>query len=193
VGGAGAARALDLPQEGLPGTVEPDPGVVGGDTEGPSGPVDGLAFQVHALQELRVLRLQRREQAHDAAAHLALELGVLTFTIVSLLSLGLDRTATCRFGAVSVDEGVAQQPVEPSDGRLPVSQIPPLLQGPHERALEHVLCVRTAPCLSYQEVEEAPVVVHERLENGVGGGVGCHGRFRRAGDAERYAEYYAAE
>ncbi len=88
MGGAGAARALDLPQEGLPGTVEPDPGVVGGDADGLSGSIDGLALQVHAPEELRVLRLQRREQAHDAAAHLAPELGVLITTVVSLLRLG---------------------------------------------------------------------------------------------------------
>ncbi|MGK0220053.1 MAG: hypothetical protein ACI9HE_003560 [Planctomycetota bacterium] len=172
--GASATRALDLPQKDLPSTVEPNPSVVRSDSESLGGPVDGFPFQVHAAEKLCVLWFQCREQAHYTAADFASELGVLITTVLPLLQHGLDRTAKCRLRAMSVDEGVAQQSVDPGNGRLPITQVLALIQGAHKCTLENVLGIRAAPDSPFQEIEKAPVVVNKQLGYGIRCGVGCH-------------------
>ena len=144
--------------------MQPHPGGVGGDAEGLGCPVHRLPSKVYPTQEIRVLRLEHREQLRDTSAGLTPD--VVLVPVGRTAGPRLERPAEGRVRPVAVDQGVAEQAVEPSHGRLAGAQVAAPLQGTNERALEQILGVDPTPGPALEEVQEPTVVGHKGLEDG---------------------------
>src|SRR6187399_1219110 len=126
--GASPARGGDAALERPARAEEPHGGVVGRDPGLGGEVLHGGSLDLDALQRRGVFGLERAGEFQDAAADLALGLGLGCRGLVQRIEIsrGADRA---RPAAVVVGERVAQQAEEPGDGRFVLAHVARLLDA----------------------------------------------------------------
>ena len=161
--GASAAAAAQSLAERRASAVQPDRRVVRSDARLLREVPHGLALDDHGPQRGRVLGLQAIDEAQDACAGMALQGPI---HVSSQLERQAPERSIRRIQASrSIDEGVAQQFVEPGDGALAVSDRSSPLDAADERVLQNLFreLLRSEPPL--QKREECRALGHELLQH----------------------------
>lgn len=119
------------------GAVEADGGVIGGDA-GLGGEFGGAAFlDVDELESMPVFGLEVIEEAGDAFAYLIAQVGRRLFGF-DLAGKGFEGAAGGSLMAVMVDDGIAQETIEPGDDAFFVAEGATALESTDEGSLEEV-------------------------------------------------------
>ena len=151
-----------------------DGGVGGGDVVGVRVEGEGLLVEVDGAEELGVAGRDEVEDAGETGADLVVGLG--GWRGLEFVSKGFEGLAFGGAAAVVVDDGVAQDTIEPGDDRLFQAGYGVALQGAHVGGLEDVFGEGGAGNATAHEAEELAAVVEERVEGGFGHG--CVGDLR---------------
>ena len=163
--GAGSAGEEELLAEGGAGAMGADGCVGGSDLLGVSVEAEGLLVEVDCSEEVGVGGGDEVEDAGEAGADFVVKLdggGGLEFVREGLEGFALGGAA-----AVVVDDGVAEDAVEPGyDGLF--RGLGAGFEGADVGGLEDVLGEGWAFDAAPQEAEELAAVVEERVEGGLG-------------------------
>jgi hypothetical protein len=157
-----AGRHHLLPQC-LPGPEQADGGVPRCQASLCRVRLDRRPVDLDTPQDLGVLGLKPGGQAADASADLPVHLAARD----RRLQLPRERRFTkLRRSAptVVVHDRVTEHAVEPSDNRLLVAQGTSVFEGAPEGFLQEVLRRLPAPHTSFQEAEERPPILHQRVQ-----------------------------
>ena len=145
---AGAAAAPELLSQPVPRAVEPHRGVVRGDAEGCGHLGKRLLVQLHALDHLRVVRLQGGQEPPHARADLAADLRLVGGGV--LRRLGREQACLGSRSAIVVDDGVSQQSIEPSHCAFGVTDGAGFLDAADEGRLQDVLGLAVGAAALYR-------------------------------------------
>ena len=163
--GAGSAGEEELLAEGGSGAVGANGGVRGGDVVGVGVLLQGLLVEVDGAEEVGVAGGEGVEDAGKAGADLVVEFdGGGGFELVRE---GFEGFALGGAAAVVVDDGVAEDAVEPGDDGL-FGWGGLGLEGADVGGLQDVLGEGGIFDAAPDEAEELAAVVEERIEGGLG-------------------------
>src|SRR5689334_21012292 len=160
--GAGAARAGDLLPQRLPGAEDPHPRVARRYAGLLGVLLHGRVLEIDTLQRLGVLGLERAGESADTPADGVAKLWLL----VHSRELGGHRNelAIARGAAARViDDRVAENAIEPADGRLP--DLTGVLEAAHQRVLHDLLGERAIVHPALHVREKLAVASDEHLED----------------------------
>ena len=164
--GARAAALLDAPPQRLTRAVESNGRVARRDAAGARERLQALALELDATDRLGVIGAQRVHEApHAGADHLG-ELGVAHVAAARLTAQGGQPAALGVGVAMVVDDGIAQDSVEPGQRRLVVAQRAAARQAAHERLLQDLLGRVARAHAPLEEGQEAGVVLDEDAQHG---------------------------
>jgi len=167
--GAGAARRVDTLSQRSARTMDSNAGVVRSDADLGRIALHARPLDVDAAECLRVLGLERRRECGHASADGGSSLPRCFDGVAELTCERVHGAVRGAAPAMVVGDGVAEDSVEPRDGRLGVVEGLGFLDPFDEGLLEDVLRFRSAPHATLQKIQEFPVVSYELLDDGPGG------------------------
>ncbi len=170
--GAGSANALNLGSERLARTVDPNAGVICGDTSLLGQFTERLLLQIDYLDCIAVLGLEFGDDVFEAFADFPAGEIVRIDLRFEVLGPLLDGAISGSLVAIVVDYRVAKDTVEPGDGGLVVAKFAAALQTADVGSLQDVLGDRTGPDTALDEGEELASMVDEALEHVCGKSLG---------------------
>jgi hypothetical protein len=135
----GATDERELLFQGLPGAMDADCGVCGGDVGLDGECLEAAAFEIDIADNFAVSRLHRAEHIADALADDLVGLRIGLRFGGQFLRPALEGSVFGGAMAVVIDDGVAQDAVEPRDGRLFAAQGGGLFERAGVCALQDVL------------------------------------------------------
>ena len=168
--GAGATGEDELLFESLACAVRTYSGVAGSDAGFLREGLECIFGEVDFADNLAVCRFEFVEDVVDALTNDLLGGGVELAFDGEILGPLLQSTVFGGTVAVVVDDGIAQDAVEPGDGGLVAAQGCCLLHGANIGGLDDVLGDSAGSHSSFNEVEELSSLVEESGERG-----SCHG------------------
>ena len=170
MGGAGSAAGKDLAFEGGASAVDAD-GSIGGSDAGAGG-VRSKRGVVHldAFEDGGVAGVKRVEGCGDAADRLLLRAGRRGRGVLEFAGQTLESGRLAGVAAVAVDDGVAEDAVEPGHGRLVVAQGGGGIEHAEVGALQDVFGEGTVVDAPLEEAEELRTEAQKRREGGRGQG-----------------------
>jgi hypothetical protein len=158
--GTSPARPFHLKAQGFPGPMQADGGIFRRNTRLLRQVTEGAVFQVDNPEGILVFRLERGEKAGHALADL------LPQHLIGFLSLG-ELSAPFLQGArsggpltVMIDDGVAQDPIEPGHN-LFILHTGPALQSAHKRRLQDFFGGGSGLDTPLEEGQKLAVSLHE--------------------------------
>jgi hypothetical protein len=135
--GASAAGLFDLAAQGFPGPMHADGGIVGRDSRLAREVADVAIVEIDDLQRLAIFGLEGCEKAGNTLADLLTEEGIGLLNPGGLAAPGLQGALGSGAAAVMVDDGIAEDPIEPGDNLL-ILDAGTAFDSAHEGGLEDV-------------------------------------------------------
>jgi hypothetical protein len=165
--GAGAAGADELFAQGFAGAMDADAGVGRGDAVLVGEVLEALTAEVGGAQDGGILRLELIDDAGEAGADLAFDLRRWLRRGLKLARPGLEGFASGLLAAVVVNDGVAQQAVEPGGcGFVEIGAVLMLI-GAQVGGLKDVFRERGIGNAALNKGEELVSLREELIERGV--------------------------
>ncbi len=125
-------------------------------------------FEVNFAQDGGVGGVKRFERTGDALAGSFFELGTGKNLGLKLFRPAFEGRSFGGSAAIRIDDGVAQDTVEPGDGRLVVAQGITVAKSAHVGGLEDVFGERAVVDAALDEAEELGAEFEQRVECGFG-------------------------
>ena len=123
---------------------------------------DGTLGEIDFTQERGVGSGQRIERASDALAGGVLQKGIGHGFGFELARPAIERRAFCGAAAVVIDEGVAQDAVEPGHGGLTLAQSAGGFERTDVSRLQNVFGERAIAQAALEKAEELPAEIEQR-------------------------------
>ena len=170
--GAGAAGSSEFAAESGTGAVGADGGVAGGEFVAVGEVGEGCVGEIDFAEDLGVGGAEGGEDDLDAAADEGASGDVggggLGVGEVQLGDPAIHRGGLGGVMAVVIDDGVAQDCVEPGDGRFVLAESSGLFERADVGDLQDVFCKRAVVDATLHEGKEALAAVEESLEGEIG-------------------------
>lgn len=135
----GTAEFDKVLSEGLTSSMDPDSGVASSDAGGAGEGFQRIARDIHLAKDLVIGRLEFVQHGVDALADDLFGLWIGRSLCYKILCPAIERTVFSRAMSIVIDDGVAQDAVEPGDGGLSVAQAGGLFGRTSVSALQDVL------------------------------------------------------
>jgi len=140
-----------------------------------------LLLKVHLAKDLRIRRLQRRQNMRDTSADKlprgSIRSSQLPIAKPQFRGPSIHRLALGRTPPIKVDHRIPQHAVEPRDGRIVRAQAPRPLQRAHIRSLQNIFRKRRVRDTPLHKREEPRAPVEQCLQ--------CRVRHKSRGERER--------
>jgi hypothetical protein len=132
------AGKRDLSAQRFARTMNPDGGIVGCNSRLFAKIGQSAFFQINPCQSLAILRLQSIQQSGNALAYVALKRGLRLNVRLKLAYQSLRRSIRGSALPMVINDGVAQNAIEPGNGGLFVANRRAFLQTLDEARLQNV-------------------------------------------------------